>query len=128
MPSEVPAVSSTRSAVMGTPRAVKSSATASRAGHDARRRAVAVVAVAHRLLDGLDQVRRRLEAERDRVADVQVLHRLAGGLDFLRLGDDVADGVGEPVDAAGDRERPWTRLATGMAAGVTVVDMIADSD
>ena len=72
---------------------------------EALRRPVAVVAVAQRALDGLDQMRRRLEIERDRVADVEVSHAHAGRFDPLRFGDDVADGVGETVDALGDRNR-----------------------
>ena len=75
---------------------------------DARRRAVAVVAVAHGALDGGDQVRRRLEPERVGVADVQIAHAAAGGLDALRLSHDVADGVAEAVDAARDGDGQTT--------------------
>ena len=56
-------------------------------------------------------MRRRLESERNRIADVQVPHRAAGGLELLRLGDDVADGVGEAADAGGDADRSPDRHA-----------------
>jgi hypothetical protein len=60
------------------------------------------VAVAHRALDRLDHVRRRLEPEGNRVADIEVADLLAGRLDLSRLRDDVADGVDEAADAARD--------------------------
>ena len=82
---------------------------------DARRRPVAVVAVVHRPLDGGDEVRRRLEAERHRVADVQVTHVPAAGFDPLRLDDDVANGVGEAVEAGSDGNRVW-RFSRGPRA------------
>ena len=101
MPSDVPAVMNTRSAAIGKPFLVYSAATASRAGRDAGRRPVVVVAVAHRPLDRGDEVRRRLEAEGDRIADVEVADARARRLDLLRFRDDVADGVGEAVHASG---------------------------
>jgi hypothetical protein len=70
---------------------------------NARRWAVAVVAVPHRSLDGDNQVRRGFEAESVRVPDVQVANTHPRGLDALRLGDDVPDGVAESVDPARDR-------------------------
>ena len=70
---------------------------------DPRRGAVAVVPVAHRALDRGDEVRRRLEPEGDRVADIQVADPRSLRFDALGLGDDVADGVREAVDAVGDR-------------------------
>ena len=84
------------------PRRAHSAATASRAARMPDRRRIAVVAVAHRALDRLDHVGRRLESEDDRIADVQVPDLPAGGFDLPRLGDDVADGVDEAADAAGD--------------------------
>ena len=99
MPSDVPAVMNTRSAETGNPFVVYSAATASRAAGMPGRRPVVVVAVAHRALDRVDQVRRRLEPEGDRIADVEIADPRAGGLDFLRFRDDVADGVGEAMNA-----------------------------
>ena len=72
---------------------------------DARGGSVAVVAVAHRALDRLDQVRGRLETEEHRVADVQVPYAAAARLDRPRLGDDIADGVVEAGVATGDGNR-----------------------
>ena len=104
MPSDVPAVMNTRSAAIGKPlRRVLGGDRFAR-GRDAGRRPVVVVAVAHRALDRGDEMRRRLEAEGDRIADVEVAHARAGGLDLLRFRDDVADGVGEAVDAGGGRD------------------------
>ena len=60
---------------------------------------VSIVAVAHRLGHGFDEMRRRQEAELIGVADVQVADAGAGGFDLPGLGHDVADGVGEAVDA-----------------------------
>jgi hypothetical protein len=57
------------------------------------------MALAHRPGDRLDQVRRRQEPELVGVADIQIPHTLAGRLDLLRLGHDVPNGIGEPVDA-----------------------------
>jgi hypothetical protein len=74
-------------------------------GVDADRGLVAVVAVAHRALDRLDHVRRRLEAEGDGVADIEVADLASRGFDLFRLDDDVPDGVAEAVDAARDRDR-----------------------
>ena len=73
---------------------------------DAGRGQVAVVAVAHRPGHGLDQVRRGREAERHGIPDIQVADPRAASLDGLRLRHDVADGVGEPVHARGDRYGP----------------------
>ena len=65
---------------------------------DADRRRVAVVPVAHRPLDRLDQVRRRLEAEDDRVADIEIADVPAGGLNLSGLRHDIADRVDEATN------------------------------
>ena len=72
---------------------------------NARRRPVSVVAVAQRALHRRDQMHRRLKSEGDRIADVEVADARPRGLDALRLGDDVADGVGKAVDARRRRNR-----------------------
>ena len=113
MASEVPAVMSTRSADDREALARELGRDRFARRRDARRRAVAVVAVAHGALDGGDQVRRRLETERVGVANVQVAHAEAGGLDALRLEDDVADGVAEAVDAARDGDAEATIYSVG---------------
>ena len=73
------------------------------------RRPVPVMAVAHRALDGGNEVRRRLEAERVGIADVQIADACTGRLDALRLHHDVPDGVAERVDAMGHRENRGAR-------------------
>ena len=85
----------------GTPRAAKSAATASRAATNAGRGRVAVVPVAHRARDRLDEMRRREEPELVRIADVQIPHAPCRPPRPSCLGHDVADGVGEAVDALG---------------------------
>ena len=116
MPSDVPEVISTRSGCTGTPRAREVRGHGFARFDDARRRRVAVVAVAHRALDGFDQMRRRDEAElvRDRrCSDSARACRSAST--FLRLGDDVADGVGEAIDAAGGADaKRWRRTSRSM--------------
>ena len=82
---------------------------------DADRRRVAVVPVADGAFDRLDEVRRGAEPEGDRVADVQVADLAAGRLDLPRLRDDVADGVDEAADAAGNRDRGGR---AGQASGI----------
>src|SRR5690349_10211543 len=82
--------------------------------------------VAHCALGCFDQMRRRVKAERDGVADVEIAHPDSASLNGLRLGDDVANGVGEPVDSGSDRNRlsgprdrhsfPILRFYIGLAA------------
>ena len=94
---------------------------------NAGRRPVVVVAVAHRPLDRGDQVRRRLEAEGDRIADVEIPDARAGRLDLLRFRDDVADGVGEAVNASGSRDgglRSW-RWSRARFYGNSVAPVLA---
>jgi hypothetical protein len=63
------------------------------------------VTVAHRALDGLDEMRRRVEPERHRVADVEVPDTDALRLDRSCLRHDLANGVGEAVHPRGNRDR-----------------------
>src|SRR5262245_39062685 len=63
------------------------------------------MAVAQGALDRLDEMRRRQEPELVWVADVQVAHPRACLLHLARLGDDVANGVGEAIDALGSANR-----------------------
>src|SRR5262249_3621821 len=67
-------------------------------------RPVAVVPINQRFPDGVDEVRRRLEPELYRGADVQVSDAYTGSLHTLRLGDDVADGIGKAMDTSGCRD------------------------
>ena len=103
MPSDVPDVRSTRSAVTGDAAGGEIGGDGLAGVENARRRRVTVVAVAHGPDHRLDEVRRRLEAEGDRVADVEVAYSLTRGLDFTCLGDYVPDRVGEAAHARGDR-------------------------
>ena len=73
-------------------------------GRNAGGRTVGVVALLQRAFDCRDQVRRRLEAEGDRVADIEIPHPRTGGLGALGFGNDVADGVGETVNAGSGRD------------------------
>ena len=69
------------------------------------------MAVTHRARRSLDQMRRRAEPEGDWVADIQVPDTSPLSLDRLRLGDDVANRVGEAVDSPGNRH------GTGVSCG-----------
>jgi hypothetical protein len=71
-------------------------------GRDPDRRGVPIVTVAQRPGDRLDHVRRRLKTKGNGIPDVEIPHPRAGRLDPFRLRDNVPDGVGEPLDAAGD--------------------------
>ena len=103
MPSDVPAVMKTRSADTGNPFVGVFGRHRFARGGNAGRGTVVVVAVAKRPLDGGNQMRRRLEAEGHRIADVQVSDPCACRFHFLRLRDDVPDGVGEAVNTGGGR-------------------------
>jgi hypothetical protein len=63
------------------------------------------MAISHGSCDGFDEMSGGLKAKRDRITDVQVPDALPARLNSLRLGHDVADGVGEAVDAPGHRDR-----------------------
>ena len=126
MPSDVPDVMRTRSAETGTPRGDEIGGRGLARAGDTRRRGVAVVPVAHRFGDRLDQMWRGQEAEGDGVADVEVADRTAGGLYLLRLGHHLADGIGEAADArcrADGRARRGgghdRRILAGRAGGPT---------
>src|SRR6185503_6492038 len=77
-------------------------------GLDARRGRVSVMTVVHRARHGLHEMGRCHEAERNRIADVQVPHAPAASFDGFGFGNDVADGVGEAVDA-----RRWADRSAG---------------
>ena len=78
------------------------------------------MAVAHRPLDGLDEVRRGLESERDWIADIQISDAPCRGFDRLRFGHDVADGVGESVNPLRDRNRTLTSLRIGIFSSILI--------
>ena len=101
--SDVPAVTSTRSGETGQPPLLYSAAMASRAGSNPDRRAVAVFAGAQRPLDGLDEMRRRLETEGRGVSDVEIVDPPSGRFNPLRFADDVPDRIRELADALRDR-------------------------
>ena len=106
MPSDVPVVMSTRSGRHGDAAARIVRRHRFPRLQDADRGQIAVVAVPHGAGGGLDEMRRGLESEGDRIADVQIPDVLARCFHGLRFRHDVSDGVGEPVDPRGHRNRP----------------------
>ena len=102
MPSDVPAVMTTRSGSSGMPRRCALGGDRLARRRDADRRRVPVVPVTDRALDRLDQMRRGPEPEGDRVADIQVPDLAPGRLHLPRFRDDIADRVDEAADTAGD--------------------------
>ena len=93
MPSDVPDVMTTRSGETGIPRRSQSAATASRAAANADRGRIAILPASDRCFDGVDQVRRSLEAEDDGIADVEIPDLPSGCLNLLGLRHDIADCV-----------------------------------
>ena len=72
---------------------------------DPRRWRVAVVAIAHRALDGVDHVLGGAEAKEDGIANIEVANLPSRGLDLPRLRNNVANGIAEATHAFGDRNR-----------------------
>ena len=68
---------------------------------DAGRRSVSVLAVAHGLVDRLDNMRWCLEVEVQRIADVQRKNLVALGSDFVGNARQVADCVADIVEPRG---------------------------
>src|ERR1019366_1656615 len=68
---------------------------------DARRRRVSVLTVAHGLVHGLDDVRRRLEIEIQRIADVERKDPVSLLHNFIGDAGQVADGVADVIEAGG---------------------------
>ena len=68
---------------------------------DAERGRVSVLAIAHGLGYGFDQVRRSLKVEFQRIADVERQDLRAGFCDFVGKNGEIADGVAHAVKAGG---------------------------
>src|SRR6266849_427448 len=68
---------------------------------DARRRCIAVFAVAHGFVDGFDHVGGRFEIESDRIADIQRDDLVTLVNDFIGDAREIADGVADLLEAGG---------------------------
>ena len=66
---------------------------------NADRRRIAILPASDRCFDGVEQVRRSLEAEDDGIADVEISDLPSGCLNLLRLRHDIADCVDKAPDS-----------------------------